>query len=637
MLGASRGLLRAASRATAHRAGARCLSAAAPAHDDSDGAAMGSAENPYDVLIVGGGIVGAALACRLAASPYFCGGSVSLIETAPPPSLAAAMAKPLPDLRVYAMTPSSIELLRDTGVWSMLDGAAVPPEARRACPYFDMQVWDAGGSGHVRFNGEAAGSSDPRHALGRIVEHGALQSALFERMATHAAAGALDLHCPAKLLKVRAPASANTLNSAGGDYGGAGGGGGAGAGGSPWAVVSVEIGGGGGPEGGAAPERRDLHARLVVAADGANSAVREQCGLGSWGWGYDQKAVVATVETDEVHGTAWQRFLPTGPVALLPVREHEALSSIVWSTTPAHAARLCGLPAEEFVAELNHALSGEVVDKSAYAAGGGAPGAMALELGFAAAKSMAGVGLKVGQGAVGALAQAVGGAAQAAAAAVAMAPPSGGGGGGGGSGGGGLPGGPSAASGAMALQALSGALSAAAAQVEDLAGGEEEGAAGEFQFPPIVLDSPGARVSFPLRLNHATSYVAPRVALVGDAAHTVHPLAGQGLNLGMADIGALAAVLGDGAAAGRDVGEELLLRTYEEERKGANLTMSAVCDVTKRLFSTPPPAPGSAAAELLHASPEALARNLGMEVLNETPPLKRLVAKVAMGGKLMPF
>jgi 2-polyprenyl-6-methoxyphenol hydroxylase-like FAD-dependent oxidoreductase len=215
-----------------------------------------------------------------------------------------------------------------------------------------------------------------------------------------------------------------------------------------------------------------------------------------------------------------------------------------------------------------------------------------------------------------------------------MAPPAAGGGGGGG--GGGLPGGPSAATGAAALPALSSALSAAAAQVQDLTG-EEEGAGGEFQFPPIVLDSPGVRVSFPLRLNHATSYVAPRVALVGDAAHTVHPLAGQGLNLGMADIGALAAVLGDGAAAGRDVGEELLLRTYEEERKGANLAMSAVCDVTKRLFSTTPPAPGSAAAELLHASPEALARNLGMEVLNETPPLKRLVAKVAMGGKLMPF
>lgn len=132
------------------------------------------------------------------------------------------------------------------------------------------------------------------------------------------------------------------------------------------------------------------------------------------------------------------------------------------------------------------------------------------------------------------------------------------------------------------------------------------------------IEHSGQRASFVLQRQHASTYVRPRIALIGDAAHTVHPLAGQGVNLGLLDAAALAEVLLEAVAAGRDIGGLAVLRRYERWRKGDNLLMMTALDGFKQLFGTSAP-------------PLALARNLGMNMLNGLAPAKQHIMRYAMG------
>ena len=125
------------------------------------------------------------------------------------------------------------------------------------------------------------------------------------------------------------------------------------------------------------------------------------------------------------------------------------------------------------------------------------------------------------------------------------------------------------------------------------------------------------RVGFPLQAMHAQKYAAPRVALLGDAAHTVHPLAGQGMNLGILDAASIAAVIEDALLAGEDIGDLKVLRRYERERKGDNLAMLAAFDGLNRLFRLP-----GWAAPL---------RALGLRAVEATDPVKRLFMQKALG------
>ena len=388
-----------------------------------------------DLAVVGAGLVGAAFAAAAARAGF----SVTLLEARPPSTLDPAADL---DLRVSALSRASESLLRGLGAWD-----AVAPERR--CAYQRMAVWDAADEGRaseVRFDAADLGEPD----LGHIVENRALQLALWR--ATEAAGAALQ--APATVSGLEAGARSARLTLADG---------------------------------------KTLDAKLVVAADGAESPLRALAGLGVQGEDYDQHAVVAHLRSVEPHQhTAWQRFQPGGPLALLPLADGRV--SIVWSTAPAHAAELLSL------------------DDAAF-----------------------GAAVTDGSG------------------------------------------------------ARLGALSAA---------------------------SPRAR--FPLRRQHAERYAGDRVVLIGDAAHVVHPLAGQGVNLGFQDAVALLAALEHAREAGDDPGEAATLRRYERARRGANAAMIAVTDGFKRLFGD-------------QRGAVATLRDAGMQAFDRAGPAKRAVMRQALG------
>src|SRR5438876_918289 len=133
-----------------------------------------------------------------------------------------------------------------------------------------------------------------------------------------------------------------------------------------------------------------------------------------------------------------------------------------------------------------------------------------------------------------------------------------------------------------------------------------------------TVEPMGPRWSYPLAFLHAENYAAERLALVGEAAHVIHPIAGQGLNLGLRDVAALAEVLVDARRLGLDIGEPDVLRRYERWRRVDNWMLAAVTDTLNRLFSNA-------------IAPVKLARDLGLAAVNQLPPLKRLFMRHAMG------
>ncbi|KAJ3289009.1 putative ubiquinone biosynthesis monooxygenase [Borealophlyctis nickersoniae] len=435
-----------------------------------------------DVCIVGGGIVGTALACALASRPAASSLKVALVE-------AGDLFRPVevkPNVysnRVSSLTPGSVRFLQQLGVWQHID-------ATRPRPYDKMEVWDAVGEGRISFDAATMGGS----AIAWILENNLVQAALAGSV--RSAGSNIEVFNRAKVGSI-----------SGGETVG------------DWPVVQLEDG-------------KTIRARLLIGADGANSKVREFAKIESVGWDYPQKGIVATLRVDNTvsNDTAWQRFLPTGPIALLPLAD--GYSSLVWSTRADLAPRICALPEKDFVELVNAAFSNPVPD----------------------------------------------------------------------------------------VEFLTSQIAPDGKPTTDFAFEADWGrqrAVVNGPFPPKVLEvREGSRAPFPLRMRNSSRYVQDRIALIGDAAHTVHPLAGQGLNLGLADAKTLSDVIDDAVFEGQDIGQIHVLEKYAAERYGHNLSMLTAVHGIGRLFGT-------------DSKIVSWIRSTGLNLTNSATPLKAQIMDIA--------
>ncbi|SIS53690.1 UbiH/UbiF/VisC/COQ6 family ubiquinone biosynthesis hydroxylase [Neptunomonas antarctica] len=388
----------------------------------------------YDVVIVGGGMVGSALACALGNTPL----KVAVIETQLPVEFESGQPH---DLRVSALSIASENILKSIGGWQGI-------MQRRACPYQRMKVWEVSQEQAATLFDSVDLQYDH---LGYIVENRIIQLALIEQMKT---LDNIELITPAQTHKI--------------DY-------------SPGSsIVELEDG-------------RQLVAKLLVAADGGGSRVRQAAGIGVQKWDYEQQALVVSVETNfPQQDITWQQFTPTGPLAFLPLSGQHA--SLVWYNTPHEVKRLMACTDEQFLSELT----------------------------------------------------------------------------------------------ARFPDALG--------SIKTLLG----------------------RGSFPLCRQHAQQYIKEGVVLVGDAAHMIHPLAGQGVNIGLLDAAALAQELLEALVEGADISSLAVLSGYEKHRRRHNLVMMQAMDLFYRVFSN----------DIL---PLKILRNVGLGVAGKAFPLKRKVMAFAMG------
>lgn len=412
-----------------------------------------SRRNDLDAIVVGAGPVGAALALALARDGF----EVALVEARTPKPWRV---EDEVDPRVVALAPDARDLLADLGVWTSI-------VEQRASAYRHMRVWDALAPGALHFDAAERGEA----ALGWIVENRLIQHALWSAIvpgresqnpaahghASHksgSSSGDVRVYCPAEVAEVEN----------GEDI-----------------VVATLVDG------------TRLRAKLLLAAEGAESSVRGRLGIAFDGCDYGQRAVVAHVTTERPHeATAWQRFQPGGPLALLPLADGRC--SVVWSLPEAEAARVLALDDAAFRAEL--------------------------------------------------------------------------------------------------------------------------GCAFDFRLGAIVDTTP--RLAFPLRLRLAGRYVAGRCALVGDAAHVVHPLAGQGMNLGFRDVACLRRVLREACERGSDIGAASALRRYERERRSENALAAHGLDAIERVFDA-------------RATPVAFARGAALAAVDRVLPIKQWLANQAAG------
>ncbi len=387
-----------------------------------------------DLLLAGGAFSGLslALAVKQALGPSF---SVTVCD----PTFATG---PAPDRRASAIAAAAIRLLRQIGVWQEIEHTTQP--------IHDMVITDSRANDVVRptfltFGGDVA----PGEAFGAMVENAKLLAALTDK----------------------AKAAGVTLLS------------------TPITGFVRD----GGSITGLLPEGETISARLLVAADGARSRLREAAGIQTVGWDYGQSGIVCTVKHERDHeGRAEEHFLPAGPFAMLPLRDNH--TSIVWTERAERAERLCALPKMLFQDELESRF-----------------------------------GHKLG-----------------------------------------------------AIE---------------------------------VIDTPKA---YPLRLQIARAFVQERFALLADAAHFMHPIAGQGLNYGLKDVAALTEVIADTARLGLDIGSLDTLQRYERWRRFDTVAMGVVTDGINRLFSN-------------NSDALRMVRDAGLGLVERMPGLKSFFIRNAAG------
>ncbi|XP_039831472.1 ubiquinone biosynthesis monooxygenase COQ6, mitochondrial-like isoform X5 [Panicum virgatum] len=421
----------------------------------------------------------------------------------------------VPDSRVSTVTPATISFFKDIGAWEHV-------QQQRHAFFGKMQVWDYTGLGYTRYNARDVG----KEYLGCVVENKVLCNSLLLRL-QKCFPGQEELDdienviYPTRLASLTFPSKSRQAGMKPTSS-------------EPLSVVhsteelhrsnlvKLDL-----------SDGRSLYSKLVIGADGSKSNVRQIAGIKTTGWNYPQSAIICTVEHVVENDCAWQRFLPSGPIALLPIGNN--FSNIVWTMSPEDSLRHKSMSPEEFVMSVNRALDF-----------GYGPHPRSNALDHFMGKFFSGIG------------------------------------------------------------------NTAASTKES------------FEVPPRATGVVSERMAFPLSLMHSHDYVSKRVALVGDAAHTVHPLAGQGVNLGFGDAAALAKVIAEGVSVGSDVGDLTLLRRYEKDRKAANVAMTAVLDGFQKMYS-------------VDFGPLNVARAAAFHGAQYISPLKRNIISYAMGDTKWPI
>jgi ubiquinone biosynthesis monooxygenase Coq6 len=360
--------------------------------------------------------------------------------------------------------------------------------------YQEMQVWDGVTGARIEFDWQAGAGG--AKTIAYMIENMNLTTGLLRRIKE---LGGVDIFDNSKVDRIAFGEETEELDL------------------SEWPIVHLSGG-------------QSLAARLLVGADGANSPVRTFAGIPQRGWDYGRHGVVATLELEgdgwggEYNKIAYQRFLPTGPVAMLPLPGNVA--SLVWSTTPEKAAVLKKLSAKDFISMVNAAFRLSPVD-------------------------------------------------------------------------------------------LDYLHSMSSEQEDEVAWRLQNTSVDPETLPQAVVGvQEGTVASFPLKLRHADTYIGERVALVGDAAHGIHPLAGQGLNQGQGDVQSLTKAIQYAVSHGQDLGKHMWLEPYNAERYAANHVLLGVCDKLHKLYS-------------VESGPLVPLRSIGLQAVNAMGPLKNFFMEQA--------
>jgi ubiquinone biosynthesis monooxygenase Coq6 len=400
--------------------------------------------------------------------------------------------------RCSSLTPNSARFLDRIGAWTHI-------KRNRVQEYKEMQVWDGVSGARIEFDwGPGSSGTATDGAIAYMAENLNLISGLIRRIDE---LGGVEIFDSAKVERIGLGQESEELDL------------------SEWPVVQISGG-------------KELYARLLVGADGANSPVRSFAGIQARGWDYDRHGVVATLKLEgqgwggDRFKIAYQRFLPTGPVAMLPLPGN--YSTLVWSTTPANASLLKRLSSTDFVAMVNAAFRLQPTD-----------------LAFLHSQD--------------------------------------------------------------------------SGQQDELSWRLQHTALDSQMIPQTVVSvQDGTIASFPLKMRHADTYIGERVALVGDAAHTIHPLAGQGLNQGQGDVESLVNTIVSAVEHGQDIGTRLSLEPYLAERYTANHVLLGVCDKLHKLYS-------------VGGGPLVPLRSLGLNAVNSMGPLKNFFMNQASGSGVKVF
>lgn len=394
-------------------------------------------QNDYDIIIIGAGMVGLACAIALADTPL----RIAIIENNSPEFNYSNTSY---DLRVSAINPATLQMLLQFDVWKNI-------LAERVGCFKHMFVWS--GNSTLKFSADIV----HRPELGFIIENRILRKVLWEKTDQQ---NNIDILHPIKLTKVEIKANKAQLFTR---------------------------------------DNKKITSNLLIGADGANSWLREYLNFSLKTHDYHQHAIVGTVKTEHHHQeTAWQHFLPTGPLAFLPLSEAN-YCSIVWSTTITTAKHLQQIDESYFNREITKAFT-----------------------------------RKLGK-----------------------------------------------------------------------------------------VEIQSKRICFPLGMQHLKNYIAPHIAFIGDAAHRIHPLAGQGVNLGFMDALCLADNIKTMLAKQKNIGVIGNLQNYQGERKYYNMQMLVLMDLLKNGFS-------------LQSETLSQLRNLTMDKINNLTLIKSFLTNKAFALQQLP-